>query len=85
MSNPRPIPAPYAPHLLEDYVGEPQCPRCGSGWPNCTATAPDGHKYTHAETCDVYGYTEDPLCAACEVQMAIEIAEDAAPAKEPQP
>lgn len=40
------------------------CPRCSNGLPICTDVRPDGHPYTHAETCATYKWADD-VCDDC--------------------
>ena len=55
------------------YAGEFVCARCGSGWPCCADTKPDGTHYTHEETCQKYETRPDweamRLCKKCEALM----------------
>lgn len=60
----------------EQYNGEPRCFICGMSpghvyFPNCAYVRADGFRYSHEETCDVYGatrnrkYAFDWLCPRC--------------------
>lgn len=46
-----------------DYNGEPVCPRCGSGWPNCRSG------YTCEETCQRYNW--GALCDRCDREVEL--------------
>lgn len=58
------------------YAGEFVCARCGSGWPCCADTKPDGTQYTHEETCAKYETRDDwedmGVCDKCEKMLARE-------------
>lgn len=61
-------------------AGEFVCACCGSGWPCCADTRPDGTRYTHAETCQKYrdaGQWADDyrMCGACENELITELEE----------
>jgi hypothetical protein len=56
-------------HDPATYNGEPVCIRCGSGWPCCADSKPDGTKYTHEEACARYAWSGD-VCEKCETEMA---------------
>ena len=60
------------------YAGEFVCACCGSGWPLCGDTRPDGVRYTHAETCQKYmdaGQWSDDyrMCGFCENELITDL------------
>lgn len=48
----------------EDTPAKPLCPRCGDGRPCCADKRPDGTRYSHADTCETYEWS-DELCPSC--------------------